>query len=214
MFAGTWLTTPAIAPVKTTFIWISVICALSGGLALTGIPEFVRGGYLTEGCYVDGESSLDSATPAQTSSRNPFDVTRDDDVVWTAESDVVFTNWDSGLGLLVGGFGVPVWNGFHENSGETQFWADVESTKEHVDNIEQVSGLRASGIYHLIGDIDADEGYCELSAYVRIQPDHPFDGVLLIVLWLLTAGSAATLAVVAYRLRRSLTPPVEVPSET
>ena len=205
-FLGAWATTPIIADVKRTFVWIAVLCAASGALALAGIPEFVRGGYLTDGCFVEATSSLDTATPAQTSSRDPFDVTRDDVVEWEAASDGVFTNWDSSLGMRVGGFRVPLWSGSHENSGEAQMWSDVESTDEYVEAIQETTGIRPSGVYHASGFLDADQGSCELSAYVRIQPDHPFDGFLLIALWVLTLAPLVALVTVALRSRRLRSP--------
>lgn len=203
-FVGAWLLTQRIALARSQFLWISVLCAVLGAVSLTGIPEYARGGYLTDGCFLEGESSIDAATPAQTSTRDPFDLRRSDEIAWTAQSEAVLTNWDSALGMRVGGFQVRLWNGHHENSGESQQWADVESVDEHVQQIEQAAGIRVSGIYHVFGYIDADQGSCEMSAYVRIQPDHPFDGPVLITLWVLTLATGGAIGGLAWAARRTV----------
>lgn len=172
------------------FLIVQAIAVLFLGFALSGIPAFGASGYITGGCYVDGETPEDAATPDETSVSEPFIIDRAGPLDWYADSPGVFTDWQTKLSLDVGGFAVPVWSGTHPNDGRATDWGKVEDIGEYVEDVKGATGLTLSGVYHLYGSLVAGEGSCTMSAYIVIPPTSLFAGPLLLGSWI---GLAAVL---------------------
>ena len=82
------VTTQRLSAARGSTITVVVIASLLGGVALTGIPEMTRGGYLDGPCTLEGTSSLepDAVAVPDTSALSPFDVSRTDVVQWSGTS--------------------------------------------------------------------------------------------------------------------------------
>ncbi|WP_297081207.1 hypothetical protein [uncultured Demequina sp.] len=206
IFVVGWILTQRMSLVRAKFIIVVIISATLGGVALTGIPEFMGGGSLSDGCHLDASSSLEPAQigPEDTAAMNPFDVTTTDTISWNSSSDAVLTDWNAGLYVVVGGFDIPLWSGEHENSGEAQEWAGDEAVEPHIDSVQNRTGIVVTGTYHVHGSLTADGGDCDMQAYVRVAPASAFDGILLAALWALLVVIIIVIIIVAVGVRRSI----------
>ena len=201
----TVILTQRVALVRKRFVVIRVLCGLMAGVAVAGIPDVVAGGSLTDGCSASGTSSLDSKTPDQTSLADPFDVTRTDTVVWTGESQGVFTDWNGALGIDVGGFPIKIWSSSSANEDKERSNAGSEDVAAYLEDIEGSTGITLAGTYHVYGSLDAAEGGCDMSAYVRVEGAGAFAGALNIALWIALAVLLITILIMALVVRRSIT---------
>ncbi|MBC7299067.1 MAG: hypothetical protein H5T82_09245 [Demequina sp.] len=197
--------TQRTALVRKRFILVMVLCGLLAGVAVAGLPGTIAGGSISEACSADGTSSLDSKTPDQTSLADPFDVTRTDTVQWNGASADVLTNWRSALGLDIGGFQVKVWDGSSANDERTQSNSGAADVESYLGDIEGSTGIRLAGIYHVYGHLDADQGTCDMSAYVRVQGEGAFTGTLNMALWIALAALILITAILAGVVRHSIT---------
>ncbi len=205
MFVVVLMTTQAIAIVKARFVVAMVIASLLGAVALTGIPAAFGSGSLTEGCYVEGTSSLDTKTPDATKASDPFDVTRDDTVVWTASTDNVLKNWTSALGVQVGGFNIPIWTGESENADEDTMWNGEDDVAGFLEDIAGATGVEVSGTFIVFGYINAAEGgRCDMTGYVRVESPGAFSGALMIALWVTLVVLIVVIVAVTVAVKRSI----------
>lgn len=191
--------------VRKRFILVMLLSGLLAGVAVAGIPETIAGGSISDGCSATGTSSLDSKTPDQTSLADAFDVTRTDTVQWTAESAGVFTNWTSALGMKVGGFPVKIWGGSSANEDGKQSNSGSADVASYLADIEGGTGITLTGIYHVYGHLNADEGTCDMSAYVRLPSEGAFAGTLNMGLWIALGGLILIIAIMAGVVRHSIT---------
>ncbi len=206
LIIGAVLLTQRMSLAKTRLIAAMAVGALLGGVALTGIPEVSRGGSVSPGCMVTGTSSLspDLVSPTHTSILNPFSVTTTDTVQWTTQSSAPATAATGTVSLLIGGFKVPVRNVAFAENPELTAWSGELSVQEQLEAIKDAAGMLATGTYHVAVTIDTEGGQCEGDAYVRVAPDHAFDGLLLILLWVLLLIVIVTLGVLAVIVRKSI----------
>lgn len=192
IFMVTSILTQRVELVRKRFIVVTVLCGLMAGVAVAGIPDMIAGGSISDGCFAEGTSSLGSKTPDNTSLADPFVMTRTDSVAWTGESVDVFTDWKSSTGIDVGGFPVEIWSGSSANEDHKQSNSGVEDVAGRLADIEESTGIALAGIYHVYGNLDANEGGCDMSAYVRLPSEGAFTGTMNLSLW----GSLAVLLVV------------------
>jgi hypothetical protein len=204
IFLVTIILTQRVVLVRKRFILVTVVCGLMAGVAAAGIPSAIAGGSISDGCFAEGTSSLDSKTPDATSISDPFDMTRADSVAWIGESTGVFTDWNSSIGIDVGGFPVEIWSGSSANDDKEQSNSGVEDVATRLADIEESTGVTLAGIYHVYGDLDANEGGCDMSAYVRLPGEGAFAGTLNLVLWGTLAVLVIIILIMAGVVRRSI----------
>jgi hypothetical protein len=200
----TMILTQRVALAPKRFITVMIVCGVSAGVAVTGVPQTAAGGSLTDGCYAEGTSSFGTKTPGDTSVADPFEMTRTDTVDWNASSDDVFTNWVSSVGISVGGFPIKIWNGSSANDGMVQSNSGSEDVATRLADIESAAGVKVAGVYHLYGQLDADQGSCEMSAYVKIEGEGAFAGTLNLVLWTLLTVLVIVIVIVAVVVGNSI----------
>jgi hypothetical protein len=205
IFLVTVILTQRIVLVRKRFIMVTVLCGLMAGVAVAGIPDMIAGGSISDGCFAEGTSSLDSKTPDGTSIADPFDMTRTDSVAWAGESTGVFTDWNSSIGIDVGGFPVEIWSGSSANEDQKQSNSGVEDVAGRLADVEESTGLTFAGIYHVYGTLDANEGGCDMSAYVRLPGEGVFAGTLNMALWGTLAVLIVIILIMAGVVRRSIT---------
>ncbi len=205
IFLATSILTQRVVLVRKRFILVTVLCGLMAGVAVAGIPDAIAGGSISDGCYAEGTSSLDSKTPDTTSIGDPFELTRTDSVAWTGESVDVFTDWQSSIGIDVGGFPVEIWSGSSANEDQKQSNSGVEDVAGQLADIKESTGITLAGIYHVYGKLTANEGGCDMSAYVRVQGEGAFAGALNIALWIALAVLIIIILIMSMVVRRSIT---------
>lgn len=205
VFLVTTILTQRVVLVRKRFVMVTVLCGLMAGVAVAGIPDAIAGGSISDGCFAEGTSSLDSKTPDTTSIADPFDMTRTDSVAWTGESAGVFTDWNSSIGMKVGGFPVEIWSGSSANEEQKQSNSGVEDLAGRLADIEESTGVTLAGIYHVYGNLDANEGGCDMSAYVRLPSEGAFAGTLNMVLWGTLAVLTVIILIMAGVVRHSIT---------
>ena len=180
---------------KRRFVTVMVIAGIFAGVALTGIPEtLLNKGSISDGCSLTMTSATDEASPTDTSAFDPFDTTPGDTVSFTSATDEVLTNWDSGLGISIGGIPITLWTAQRANEQGFTEWSGSESVQKYLDELEDQSGLQLRGTYHVVGYIHADEGDCEMAGYLRINAEGPFATPLIIALWV--AGALLLIIIV------------------
>ncbi|WP_084130624.1 hypothetical protein [Demequina sp. NBRC 110055] len=200
-----WLTTLAPRHATGRFATAMVIAALCAGVALTGIPEYTGTGSLSSGCYAQATSSLepDPRGPGQTSATDPFDVTQDDTVAWSASTDAELTDARPSAALMLGGFAIPLWNGQDPYSGQLDLTGeDSVAAREQV--VRDAVGFPLTGPYHFAGDLEGSTGGCEADAYVRVAHAGAFVGTLAITLWALLGLTVVLIAWAMVHTARSL----------
>lgn len=190
---------------KKRFVTSMIIAGVFGGIALTGIPQtFMDSGSLSDGCTLEATSSMEEVTPTDTSAFDPFDVTPTDTIEWTSSTDQVLTDWDSGLGMYIGGFEVPVFTAERDNSEQSQSWYGSEDVAEYLAQLEDDWGFTIRGTYHVYGYIHADEGDCDMAGYIRINAENPFATPLIITLWIVGGLMLVIIIALTVSVRRSI----------
>jgi hypothetical protein len=173
------------------------VAALSLAFALTGIPAMSDSGGIDGGCTASASTgSSDPVTPADTSVVRPLAIDTEDTVVWQASTPAVFHDWYYAIRIDVAGFPIAAWSDADSGGAIGPSWDGNEDLTERLGELEDVSGLTVTGVYHLWGSIRGDEGACDAEVYVRITPDHLFDGPILVGLW--TAAAIALLVFSVY----------------
>ena len=190
---------------KKRFVTTMVIAGVFGGVALTGIPEtFLNTGTLSEGCTLTVTSATDEATPTDTSAFDPFDTTPDDTVSFTSSTDDVLTNWDSGLGMSIGGIPITLWTAERDNAAGATEWSGEEPVQRYLDELEDQTGLQLRGTYHAFGYIHADQGDCDMAGYIRVNAEGAFATPLIVALWVAGGLLAVIVIALAVSVRRSI----------
>ncbi|WNM28431.1 hypothetical protein RN607_05360 [Demequina capsici] len=203
---GTVMLTQRTSLARKRVLTMVVVAGLAAGIAVTGISEVVGGGSLSDGCTLVATSDLETApvSPQQTSATDPFDVSSSDTIVWTATSSSVLTDWNSAIAVRVGGFEIPLWTGTYANEAQVTELSAREDVAARVEAFEQTYGFPLTGVYHLVGTLDAVEGSCTVDLYMRVEPSHALDGFLLVGLWAVGAGVLLALLVLAWDVRGSI----------
>lgn len=202
---GTMVLTQRVALGRKRFVALIVVSSLLGGVALTGIPEFIRGGAISDGCTVQANSSLSQVTgPSATSATSPFSATPTDSVTWSAASDTQLTTGTNSVGLRIGGLDAELSHGTTTNSVGVRQLEGVQSVQALQDAVRDSLGVTVTGVYHVYGYIHTDEGECLADAYVVVKPSSAFGTPLLIGLWALAALVLVVILGLAIGVRRSI----------
>lgn len=207
--AGSYATSHARPPSRRAFGAVAVCAGVGMVVALTGIPELARGGSLTGPCVVNvgtDNNALPQGDPELTAATSPWYPPLDAPVDWEYAVAALQPVTASATGLTVGGFdavlmrevvptGVaPADNGtVHVGDLITQWRAEV--------------GYYPHGIHHVFVTVTAGSDQCVMRGYVAVPPAHPFDGTVLVALWVLTVGSTMWLGCESVRFGRSRTRP-------
>ena len=102
------LVTQTVRRGKKRFVTVMIIAGVFGGVALTGIPEtFMGAGTVSDGCTLEATSGDETVKATDTSAFEPLDTTPTGTISWESSTDKVLTNWDSELGMYIGGIAVP-----------------------------------------------------------------------------------------------------------
>ena len=198
------LTTQRMAASRAGAVVMIVIASMLGGVALTGIPETVAGGSLSEGCTLEAMSSVETepVSPASTSIISPFDVTTTDTVEWAGSIPVEVDQADVSVALLVGGFEIPLDDTVLDNPGGARDWSGSIDVGQALNEFQDRYVIPLTGVFHVSAQASAEGGACEGDGYARIQAPGAFSGLLLAVLWALLAIVVVGIIVVAIVVRR------------
>lgn len=205
MMVSTFALTQRVSLVHKRFVVVVVFAALLGGIALTGIPEFVSGGSINDGCTIEASSSLSGETgPAQTSATSPFKAALSDDVPWVFATGPVLSTGTNAAGLMVAGFQIPTWTGTFENTAAVNEITGIASVQGLQDELKAETGLALTGVYHLYGYVHAPEENCDANGYVLVAPTSAFGNTVLIGLWVLALILFIVIVSLAIGVRRSI----------
>ncbi|WP_062201995.1 hypothetical protein [Demequina salsinemoris] len=203
---GTVVLTQRLSLAPRRVLAAMVAAGAAAGMALAGLPELTSGGSISEGCYVtlDSASQEGAVTPEQTSAGDPFTIARDDVLRWDAASDEVLTAWQSTLGIRISGWEPVLWTAEYANEDALTEYSGAERISVGLAAVQEAKGFTPTGVYHVVGTLDAAEGSCTLDMYVRIEPEGLLDGFLMMGLWALGAALVLTFIVLAYDVRSSI----------
>ena len=190
---------------KKRFVTVMIIAGVFGGVALTGIPEtFMGAGTVSDGCTLEATSGDETVKAADTSAFEPLDTTPTGTISWESSTEKVLTNWDSGLGMYIGGVAVPLFTAERPNSEQATSWSSTEEVADYLNKLEDEWGVQLRGTYHVYGYIHADEGDCDMAAYIRVNAENPFATPLIIALWVATGLLAVIIIALTVSVRRSI----------
>ncbi|GIG55534.1 hypothetical protein [Demequina activiva] len=200
------LTTQRLSAARGGGITVIVIASLLGGVALTGIPEFVSGGALSERCTFQGTSSqeADPVSPADTSALDPFDVTTTDTVEWMGTVPETATEAAVDVGLEVGGFTIPLYSTTYASPSGSTDWGGTVDVASALAEFKDQYAFDLTGTYHFSAQIEGEGDGCTGAGYARVLAPSAFGGVMLAVLWALLAVLLVAIIVVAVVVRRSI----------
>ena len=202
---STFALTQRVSLVRKRFVVVVVCAALLGGVALTGIPEFVGGGSLSEGCTIEAKSSLTGSTgPAQTSAMSPFRAAVTDNVSWVASTDTSLTTGSNAGGMTIAGFQILLKTGTLQNPTGAQELAGVTDVQDLQNQLRDASGLVLTGAYQVFGYVHAVEGGCDTIAYVDVPPASAFATPVLVGLWVLAGILFIVILILGIGVRRSI----------
>ena len=163
---------------------VQAIAVLSLMFALTGIPAMSDAGGIEGGCEASAQvGDGDPVMPEDTSVLNPLTIDTDDTLVWWASTPSAFRDWWYSIRVDVAGFPVEAWRDAEPLGPIGPSWEGSEDLNERLGELEDISGLPVTGIYHVWGTVRGDEGECDAELYVRITPDNLLDGPILAGLW-------------------------------
>ena len=190
---------------KKRFVTSMIIAGVFAGVGLTGIPEvFMNAGTVSDGCTLEVTSGDQTVSAADTSAFAPLDTTPTGTLEWTSSTDAVLTNWDTALGMYIGGIPVELFTAHRENADNATAWHGSEDVADYLKKLEDQTGLQLRGTYHVYGYVHADEGDCEMAAYIRVNAENPFATPLIIALWVAGALLLVIIAWVTVSVRRSI----------
>ncbi|MFV0634317.1 hypothetical protein [Demequina sp.] len=200
---GLALTTQRMNAARGRTLTVVVLASIMGGVALTGIPEMVRGGSLSEGCVLEATSSLEpeARTVPSTTIIDPFDVSTTDWVAWQGSLAGAASEVQVDASVLVGGIAIPVDTATLPASEDPMAWSGTLDVASVLDAISD--DITLTGTFHVQAEFRSEGLLCEGDGYVRVVAPGAFDGLLLAVLWSLFALVAVALLVVALVVRRS-----------
>lgn len=197
------LLTRQVSAARGRFVTVAVIAGVLAGVGLTGIPELVSVGRVSEGCTLEATASGVTAAPGDTTAFTPLAVDAAETVSWTitaAEPIAVDTRIG---GVRIAGFDVPVRTvvtdplpGGTEVSGTIDVAQGLESIRER-------TGLELSGVYHAYGSVSGETGECVADGWFRIAPAGLIATNVLVGLWIALGVLLLLLAWTAFAVRGS-----------
>lgn len=200
----TGLLTRQISAARGRFVSVAVLAGILAGVGLTGIPELVSVGRVSDGCTLEATAGGLTAAPADTSAFTAFTVGPDDVVEWTmtaAEPIAVDTRM---AGIRVGGFDIPVRTVTSDpalpEATEVSGTVDVAAG---LDSIRDRTGLELSGVYHVYGEVSGETGLCRADGWVLLEPAGLFATNVLVGLWITIGVLLLLIAWAAFAVRAS-----------
>jgi hypothetical protein len=200
--AGSLLLTVAYR--RVAVVAIQAIAVLSVAFALTGIPAMTARGDLSGPCTVAAVSSFpDAGSPADTSVRDPFDVAPAGTLDWRVAFPEPYATWSGTVGTDIAGFAIPVWTQGFDNTALETSREGSEDVRSDIREVEDISGLTLTGVYHVFASVEAPGGACKADMYLRIAPTGLFSGPILQGLWTAAAIVALIFAAYIVQVRRA-----------
>jgi hypothetical protein len=200
--AGSLLLTVAYR--RPAVVAIHSIAVLAVAFALTGIPAMTARGDLSGPCTVSAVSSLwDAGSPADTSVRDPFDIAPAGTLDWRIAFPEPYETWSGTVGVDIAGFRVPVRTQGFDNTARETFREGSEDVPSRIREIEDISGLTVTGVYHVFASAETPGGACKADMYVRIAATSLFSGPILQGLWTCAAIVALIFAAYILQVRRA-----------
>ena len=197
------LLTRQVSAARGRFVTVAVIAGVFAGVGVTGVPELISVGRVSDGCSLEVTTAGTTATPAETTALTPLDVEPDAVVEWAlAAAEPIAVDRRVG-GMLVGGFAVPVRTVTSDPMPEA---AEVSGTVDVASGLESVrerTGLELTGVYHIYGEVAGDGGSCTADGWVRIAPAGLFATNVLVGLWIALGVALLLIAWAALAVRRS-----------
>ena len=90
------------------------------------------------------------------------------------------------------------------NTEQATSWSSTEDVADYLDKLEDEWGVQLRGTYHVYGFIHADEGDCDMAAYIRVNAENPFATPLIIALWVAAGLLAVIIISLTVSVRRSI----------
>ncbi|WP_156163597.1 hypothetical protein [Demequina subtropica] len=183
MILVTLLLTREAAAARGRVTTVAVLAGLLGGVALTGIPELVSAGSISDGCTL--EATVDGTTyaPASTAALTPLDVPADAVVEWTATSATPVSVEQRVAGVMIGGFAIPIRTVTSQGAVEGQEISGQVDVAAGVDWIADRTWLEPTGVYHAYGEMSGGSVTCLVEGYVAVAPAGAFATNTLVILW-------------------------------
>ncbi|WP_156159002.1 hypothetical protein [Demequina gelatinilytica] len=161
----------------------AVLAGLLGGVALTGIPELVSTGSISDGCTLEATVDGTTYTPAGTAALTPLDVPADAVVDWTATSATPVSVEQRVAGVMIGGFAIPIRTVTSQGAVEGQEVSGQVDVAAGVDWIADRTWLEPTGVYHAYGEMSGGSVTCLVEGYVAVAPAGAFATNTLVILW-------------------------------
>ncbi len=175
------LTVTLLRPAAIT---VQAISLLLVAFSLTGIPAMGDHGRLDGGCDAFATSTTpDEARPADTSVGDPFDIDPGGTLNYRVTTPEPFPDWTYSASMDIGGFPVGIWGGQFPMETFGPVFEGTEDTAHDTRILEDITGVKITGVYHLSGWIAGNERRCDIDLYVRIKPANPFSGPILAGAW-------------------------------
>lgn len=207
--AGSLLLTVAYR--RPAVIAIHSLAVLAVAFALTGVPAMTARGDLSGPCTVSAVSSFpDDGSPAASSATDPFDIDPDGTLDWRVAFPEPYETWSGTIGTDIAGFRVPVWTQRLDNTLLETSREGTRDVASDLREVEEISGLTLTGVYHVFASVKAPGGACKADVYVRIAPNSIFSGPILQGLWTCAAIAALIFAAYIVQVRRA---PAETESQ-
>ncbi|MDN4482318.1 hypothetical protein [Demequina lignilytica] len=205
------LLTRQISAARGRFVTAAVIAGVLAGVGLTGIPELVSVGRVSDGCTLEVTAGGLTAAPSDTSALTAFSIAEDDVVEWAMTSSTPIAVDTRMAGVTVGGFSIPVRTVSSDPaSGEAQEVTGTVDVADGLATIQDSTGLELTGVYHVYGEVSGEQATCAADGWVRLEPAGLFATNVLVGLWialgvllLLTAWAALAVRSSFVKARRA-----------
>ncbi|WP_156162253.1 hypothetical protein [Demequina iriomotensis] len=178
-----WLLTRDAAAARGRFTAVAVVAGMLGGVALTGIPELVSPGSISDGCTLEATVDGTTYTPASTAALTPLDVPPDSVVEWSATSETPVSIDERVAGVMIGGFAIPVRTVTSQGAPEAQDVSGEVDVAAGVSWIADRTWLEPSGVYHAYGTMSGGSVTCMVEGYIAVAPASAFATNTLVILW-------------------------------
>ncbi len=203
ILAVTGLLTRSVAAARGRFVTVAVASGILAGVGLTGIPELVDSGAISDGCTLEVRGGDAVVTPADTTAFDPFEVAKDDVIAWSAAVEAPITVDERLAGMRVAGFAVPVNTVTVIGAAPADEFSGEVDVAQALAWIKDNTGLEVTGAYHAYGSISGVEGECVVDGYVVLAPADVFATNVLIGLWIALGVTLILIAWGALEVRKS-----------
>jgi|GEM_PF-1764388 len=203
MLLVAWLLTRDVAYARGRLVTVAVLAGAFGGAAVTGVPDLVRFGSISDGCTLEVQVGETVAVPADTATLTPLEVPDDAVVAWTATSATPVTVTEKVAGVSIGGFDIPVRTVTADDAGEAGEISGTVDVAQAISWIQDRIWLEPSGVYHAYGAVSGGSVECAVDGFVRVGPAGVFATNTLIILWIALGVLLILIAWAAFAVRSS-----------